>query len=1116
MLDARNGLAVGQNLLFVSAGRRGRLPRWEVPVRFVVGYRKAHLLGVSLRLGAGTRPAATALWRQPSTGVASSSAWLNGVAVRVPAGAGRLDLAHLGALRWGSNRLRVRLVMTDGQVENWSRAFRLDRRRNVAIARRDGPAVVGRAVGLDASRSLIVPAAHQAGRIRWLLVRRPRNSRARLGRPRGARITLRPDVPGDYRVALVVGRGSHRGYDLQTVSATYPEPLVPLDTITDSSDGTPGVQVGNDFYATSPGFPLHVVVLKRDTLELVGNASYQASSQQFAALEQAWKQLPSSDLVIVTHAGPAGPLPADTVSSLDDALNAIGGSLAAKSVLQPGGGCWSGATDAGGGSGCEMSWQRSSTYGGSFTVIGVPGLAAGQAWRETAAQTHGEDARILGYLTPGTATQTGGADYYTVINGRQDTYSSVDTCAGSNCAVRVGVNIAATTTAGSATITSVTPTTGYADGASIAGPGIPSGATIASGAGTSTLTISSPAGASESGAALIVHQDYAPTSGASGLHVVAVDRTTLAPILNRTVNNTTDLQSALQAGPIPAVGHLRLTPYLDDQRLFIVQSVGDGVVSGPADTQLLQYMDELGGTPDLLTDTLKGGSDHRYALVGAATNLPWRNASALESSAMIPVTHGAQKSQLGRLAGVLARDRQGLYTPLTGNPVGSTSTDLYRILYQPAQPWPYANDTQELNYIATKIGLSAYPDVRSAYQNLLIPWASKQLLLNNLECTSASDCGDTQTFETVKQQLCKEFDWTQTVQNFATELHAPYQQIGSEPYFDVQAITGDVKNTVSPSGSASVTMKWLAIMTRVTEIGSAVAELSGNEAGQEFFGILGAAGVLANAVLEQPNSNGGPADQVSTTAAQLDEKMAAQQTGYNLWVDEMEKILLYDYGKLRDVGTAVGTDPAWTWTSDTTRETITALQAGTAASAYSALVPAAWSGYNLKPDDKTQTSSDDVKQLRCDPEADTIAGQHHNYPFAPAGDAPNDRNLFHAATRITNGAPVDEVWLFANLDLNVWSSTQHLQDTRTAQLPSATVVAGVQRVLSDNIYGPTSTEYDPANSVVGAYQYEPVWWRNTYNPPAHTICKSAPLGEIYQPSQVSVAYPPPNLMQPLP
>ena len=39
-----------------------------------------------------------------------------------------------------------------------------------------------------------------------MLLRRPRNSHARLGRTRGARITLRPDVPGHYRVALVVGR----------------------------------------------------------------------------------------------------------------------------------------------------------------------------------------------------------------------------------------------------------------------------------------------------------------------------------------------------------------------------------------------------------------------------------------------------------------------------------------------------------------------------------------------------------------------------------------------------------------------------------------------------------------------------------------------------------------------------------------------------------------------------------------------------------------------------------------------------------------------------------------------------------------------------------------------
>ena len=63
----------------------------------------------------------------------------------------------------------------------------------------------------------------------------------------------------------------------------------------------------------------------------------------------------------------------------------------------------------------------------------------------------------------------------------------------------------------------------------------------------------------------------------------------------------------------------------------------------------------------------------------------------------------------------MERERGGLYAPSSGDPVSPTNTDLPRILYQPAQPWPYAQDTQELNYIADNIGLGAYPDVRSAY-----------------------------------------------------------------------------------------------------------------------------------------------------------------------------------------------------------------------------------------------------------------------------------------------------------------------------------------------------------------------------------------------------------------
>ena len=88
---------------------------------------------------------------------------------------------------------------------------------------------------------------------------------------------------------------------------------------------------------------------------------------------------------------------------------------------------------------------------------------------------------------------------------------------------------------------------------------------------------------------------------------MALDRTTLAPILNQTVTNTTDLLSALTTtGPYATVGHFLPSPGMDDQRLVIIQSVGNGEVTGTATTSLLQDLDELGGTPDLPPGTLSG------------------------------------------------------------------------------------------------------------------------------------------------------------------------------------------------------------------------------------------------------------------------------------------------------------------------------------------------------------------------------------------------------------------------------------------------------------------------------------------------------------------------------
>jgi hypothetical protein len=166
---------------------------------------------------------------------------------------------------------------------------------------------------------------------------------------------------------------------------------------------------------------------------------------------------------------------------------------------------------------------------------------------------------------------------------------------------------------------------------------------------------------------------------------------------------------------------------------------------------------------------------------------------------------------------------------------------------------------------------------------------------------------------------------------------------------------------------------------------------------------------------------------------------------------------------------------------------VAALNAGARASAYSALLPVAWHGYDLKPG-FNQTDSNDVTTLVCDEPANYPS---HRTPFASALPA----NQFHAATGFTSSGQRSEVWLFANTEpwttgIDAW-----------ADMPTSS--------LTDNIYGPTST------GGAGAFQYGPAWWRSTYNPPGHATCGKG-SGSLDVNQVWSQNYPPPNIAPPLP
>jgi hypothetical protein len=1018
---------------------------------------RAHgLLSMRLKLGGGSGPAAVATLGVPTTGLDTLQASLNGHPVALPpvAGSGArrvLNLAELGRLRFGTNRLRVRLVMTDGAVQAVSRKFTLSGHRDIAAARVLAPATTGHTATLDAGRSLLVPGTGGLATARWTLVRRPARSRARLGSASGARVTLRPDVPGHYLIALRVGTGLATGVDLLNEAVTYPEPLVPFNTIAQDHAvaPNPGIQIENSFNVDPKSAgeygTLQMLVLDRTTLAPVYNQGYNGTDGIATAAKALADMFNTPDyLVIITHPGPEYGIPAIPASSsdlLESLVGMIGGTVAAQWQFGRSD-CWSGGTDLCNGN--DAAWKRNAMYGGSFTYIGVPGMPAGQAWRETAVQLGAPDGNgpITGYFTRGTLAD-GGTNNYTVVAG-PNPYVPVQTCTTAGCDVQVG------------------------------------------------------------------EHSYAPDAGTSnGMHVVVLDRTTLNLITNTTVTTPGQLDTALQSSQPPAVGHYNgpTGGMVDDQRVVIIQSIGTGKLSGTVPASLLARINQFGGTPDYLWYAMGPGPTCRYALIGTATDLPWQGTAAESSRAMKygdtsatgPNCSLANGLPTGQLDGVLQRDRDGLYTPGPANPSGIADNSLYQILYspgwyQPDQAWPMEDDVTGLEYVADQLGLCdpsgypCYPDVRSAYSDTGIDFSSKGNKLATLsDNCDPSVCGD--HFAELKAELVDEFDWVVNVRTLRDNLKAPYE--ASNPYFSVQAVTNNVLETVPVPHNNSATMQWLKVFSGVMGVGQGIAKLAGSDPASAVFGVLSAAGNIATGLLTP--SSGGQADSVTAAADDLADAIYQQQLAYIEWTGQAAKILVSTYQQLHAAGVKI-----WSFPSDATDE-VEALGGSAAAAAYSALVPVAWDGYNLKPG-VNLPGSDDVSTYSCAEVSLTGHPAIQSQPFNPSQPA----NRYPALSSVDNsGKPVFQVWTFAN--------TSGFEDGQT---PSATMpgntVTGLP--LSDYIYGPDATAV--VGKYYGAFQFEASWWRSTYNPPSHTICNQLNVSPTPPTRPWSTALSPPAIQPP--
>ena len=886
-------------------------------------------------------------------------------------------------------------------------------------------------------RALNLPAEHK--HLLWYLEEQPPGSEAKFHNQTSSEASFVPDVLGLFRVRLTDGSDWTRTATLNvtvtltTTAPTYP-PLVPVNTITVNAAGQPGMQVGANFYPydTSSGQGFQVVQVDRNTLQGQHNNTVLLNASDISTYTGYFQNTSASTLILVALPASAGPIPTSLTGAVNTWLATIGGFLPPLWTLSATG----------------TQWLQSGASGAfSFSVIGVPGMAAGNAWFDSAAQRGADmypppNGALVGYLTQGTIVGNTAAIPYSFVFS-PDQYVLVDSCASgwpNNCVIQVG------------------------------------------------------------------SQTFKPQAGVNGIHVVLLDRVTLKLLTNQTVTSTQALFSALSTDPnsfggIPQLGHVMQGFYNDEapERLFsdrvvvVMQSIGTGALTYDAASPLLSVIDQLGGTPETFGTAITAATAPPYALIGVMSNLPWHGRGIESSPAMILGLASSNTATPfpGHARGILARDRLARYTPTVDDPVGTADLSLLPIVYQNLTPWPYAGSCS-VEYIAVGLnfatdggdpntggtGLTGYTDIRSKYwqdpgYNYATPVAVNYPTTFPWYCPQSSFLSP-QDYSSLQQELTNEFNRVSNVYNFVyNDIKPIFNGADTNNNTIVAAVAYQVYQSIKPPPTANTSFSWVDAFNLAAAVASPIAP----EASAALWVVSASGQMTADSMAS--SSTGDLAKKVITEAGQLVAQLDAQTTAHVYGLDRLFEILVADAGKLETVGLNLSANGAWAW-GNTTGDANDVLLATTLQTAYSALLPPWWFGYNLKPDLVHQFSSNKVSTFGCGfnegKNLNNVEGVNQAFKHAvPA-------NQFQAQIQLVPGLETEntEVWTFGVLDGNFTSTGD------AASVPSTSLTNSLF-----SIPPPSATPLSGSTpSYVASYglAYPPAWWRSTYNPPSYVVC----------------------------
>lgn len=862
----------------------------------------------------------------------------------------RLRLGANDGLRYGRNAIVVQAVAAGGRrFSRLTRRLRVPRTAPLPGAGSDRRAAVGRVLALDAGGSRRAARGDRLG-FHWRIVSAPPGSKASLRGAGTARPRLVPDRRGRYQLAVrtfkrrpagaaVAAAATPAATDVMTVEAAPPTPPlgVPIETLTAG-----GISLAGQTLPAAPGWA-QVVIIDRSTLAVKSNQTIApeptgaVGPNSLTSLRSALGRADPSDLVVVSGGGRAVPF-----SSLQ-AMIEFGATFA--------------ALGAGPSALSLSSGGQQALEDGAWSVIGVPGSAAGSAATNFGGEVTGGLGNALppgapgslqGYLQyspppidPADSSLSGGYTFVSADHAQIDTQAPAASETVSSIAV------------GGRTFTTAPIPPGAAGfhllllNDRLEAIGDRMFVTNEPGGGTNLSGIEGLAGAlsaivnGQVQPSLVVMQSVGAPSGRGPFWVADAGIAAYPWSTQTTIAAEPLVGNEYSAWFEPSVG--------------FSLAAGVGWLAGPAAHDQFAQMVSTGIAP---SPPYAGG----YTLVAA----PGKPEAAVSQSAV------GSRLESAQVVGTLTRNRTSAWQ--VENPAASDAfaeAEVMDVAYQPATAWPQSGTAplrRASAYLAEQLGLATpgVTDVRQAYYvHDTDDWLALADELRGIDYPGSGNGFGRQEFEALKKQLLIEFPHVASVRSAVEEWQSVFNRSGRSGLVDLQYITTQVEAEIDQDiASKQASLDGALVAAHSLGIAAGIFGAAG------IAPVAGSLGAISSSLLLASDLSQGQGGSLSTLpvraeAAKLGVELALRYEQINENLSHVGDILVSDWGKLQTAAKAV--NGTWAVSETAKSELSRALTVSADREAFTAMLPLAYGEYLLAPvsTEKNDTPVNEPWNYRC-------------------------------------------------------------------------------------------------------------------------------------------------------